>query len=250
MAWRTGSEAHCTNQVAKMHKIALSEAALARVKTRIGKLHPFDTIDPRRSALLVIDMQNYFVKAGHQGEVPLAREIVPNVNRLAAELRRRGGHVVWIRNGTRDTRQSWSNYHDWLTTPERMQRRYESMDEGHDGFEFWHLNDIHPEDGKLTKTRYSAFIQGSSDAERHLRERAIDTILITGTATHICCESTARDAMMLNFKTVMVADGLAANTDEEHNASLSALYGQFADVQTVDEVLQSLERGDKARAAA
>jgi ureidoacrylate peracid hydrolase len=131
-----------------------------------------------------------------------------------------------------------------------MQRRYEAMEEGHDGFEFWHLNDIRPEDARLTKTRYSAFIQGSSAIETHLREREIDTVLIAGTATNICCESTARDAMMLNFKTVMVADALAANSDEEHNASLSALHGQFADVQTVDEVLQSLERGDKARAAA
>src|ERR1700722_815483 len=115
-----------------MHKIAISEGALTRVRTRIGKLHPFDTIDPPRTALLVIDMQNYFVKPGHQGEVPLAREIVPNINRLAAELRSHGGHVVWIRNGTRDTRQSWSNYHEWLTTPERMRRRYEAMDEGHE----------------------------------------------------------------------------------------------------------------------
>jgi ureidoacrylate peracid hydrolase len=233
-----------------MHKIAISEAAMTRARTRIGKLHPFDTIDPLRTALLVIDMQNYFVKAGHQGEVPLAREIVPNINRLAAELRRRGGHVVWIRNGSTDTRQSWSTYHDWLMTPECMQRRYEAMEEGHDGFEFWHLNDIRPEDVRLTKTRYSAFIQGSSAIETHLREHEIDTVLIAGTATNICCESTARDAMMLNFKTVMVADALAANSDEEHNASLSALYGQFADVQTVDDVLQSLKRGDKARAAA
>ena len=87
-----------------MHKTALSEVALARGKRLFGKLHPFDTIDPRRTALLVIDMQNYFVKPGHQAETPLAREIVPNINRLAAELRRRGGHVVWIRNGTADTR--------------------------------------------------------------------------------------------------------------------------------------------------
>ena len=233
-----------------MHKTALSEVALTRGKRLFGKLHPFDTIDPRRTALLVIDMQNYFVKAGHQAETLMAREIVPNINRLGAELRRRGGHVVWIRNGTTDTRQSWSTYHEHLLTPERMRRRYESMEEGHDGFEFWHLNDIRPEDTCLTKKRYSAFIQGSSDAERHLRQWDIDTVLITGTATHICCESSARDAMMLNFKTVMVADGLAANTDEEHNASLSGLYGQFADVQTVDEVMQSLERGDRARAAA
>jgi isochorismate hydrolase len=98
--------------------------------------------------------------------------------------------------------------------------------------------------------RYSAFIQGSSEIQRHLRERKLDTVLITGTATNVCCESSARDAMMLNFKTIMVADGLAASSDEEHNASLSAFYGRFGDVQTVDEVLQSLDRGDKARAAA
>jgi ureidoacrylate peracid hydrolase len=233
-----------------MHKIAISEAALDRMTTRLGKLHPFDVIDPRQTALLVIDMQNYFVKQGHQGEVPLAREIVPNINRLAADLRRRGGHIVWIRNGTTDTRQSWSNYHECLMTPDRMQRRYTAMDIGQDGFEFWHGNDIRPEDAQVTKKRYSAFIHGSSDIERHLRDRNADTLLITGTATNVCCESSARDAMMLNFKVVMVSDGLATHTDEEHNATLSAFYGQFGDVQTVDEVLQSLERGDNARAAA
>jgi ureidoacrylate peracid hydrolase len=122
------------------------------------------------------------------------------------------------------------------------------MEQGHDGFEFWQDNDIRPEDACLTKTRYSAFIQGCSDIERHLRERKLDTVLITGTATN--CESSARDAMMFNFKTIMVADGLAASSDDEHNASLSAFYGQFGDVQMVEEVLQSLERGDKARAVA
>ena len=55
---------------------------------------------------------------------------------------------------------------------------------------------------------------------------------------------------MLNFKVVMVSDGLATHNDEEHNAALSIFYGLFGDVQTVDEALQSLERGDKARAAA
>ncbi len=233
-----------------MHKIAISAAALDRMTARMGKLHPFDVIDPHGAALAVIDMQNYFVKPGEQGEIPLAREIVPNINRLAADLRRRGGHVVWVRNGTRNTRESWSVFHECLMTPDRMQRRYAAMDIGGDGYEYWHLNDIRPEDAQITKTRYSAFIQGSSDLERHLRGRAIDTLLVAGTATNVCCESTARDAMMLNFKVVMVSDGLATHNDEEHNATLSALYGQFADVQSTDEVMQSLERGDKARAAA
>ena len=182
--------------------------------------------------------------------MPLAREIVPNINRLAAELRHRGGHVVWIRNGTTDTRESWSTYHDYLQTPERAQRRYKAMDVGEDGYEYWHLNDIRPEDAQITKKRYSAFIQGSSNVEHHLRTRGIDTVLITGTATNVCCESSARDAMMLNFKTIMVADGLATHSDDEHNATLSNFYGQFGDVQSVDEVVQSLDRGEQARAAA
>jgi nicotinamidase-related amidase len=233
-----------------MHKTAISETAVKRITARLGKPHPFDAIDPHKTALLVIDMQNYFVKQGHQNETPLAREIVPNINRLAAELRRRGGHVVWIRNGTHDTRESWSNYHNYLQTRERAELRLKAMDIGGDGYEFWHLNDIRPEDAQITKKRYSAFIAGSSDIERHLRDRNIDTLLITGTATNVCCESSARDAMMLNFKVVMVSDGCATDTDEQHNASLSAFYGQFGDVQSVDEALQSLERGDKKKAAA
>ena len=233
-----------------MHKIAIAQSALDRMKTRMGKMHPFDTIDPAKTALLVVDMQNYFVKEGHQGEVPLAREIVPNINRLATELRGRGGHVVWIRNGTRDTRESWSNYHGYLQKPERAERRLKAMDIGEDGYAYWHGNDIRPEDAQITKNRYSAFIHGSSDVEHHLRDRGIDTLLITGTATNVCCESTARDAMMLNFKVVLVSDGLATHTDDEHNATLSAFYGQFGDVQTVDELVQSLDHGNKKKAAA
>jgi ureidoacrylate peracid hydrolase len=233
-----------------MHKTAISETAVKRITARLGKPHPFDVIDPGKTALLVVDMQNYFVKQGHQNETPLAREIVPNINRLAAELRRRGGHVVWVRNGTNDTRESWSNYHNYLQTHERAERRLKAMDIGGDGYEFWHLNDIRPEDAQITKKRYSAFIAGSSDIERHLRDLNIDTLLITGTATNVCCESTARDAMMLNFKVVMVSDGCATDTDDEHNATLSAFYGQFGDVQSVDEVAQALERGDKKKAAA
>jgi ureidoacrylate peracid hydrolase len=235
---------------AKMHKIALSEAAQKRMTTRTGKLHPFDAIDPRKTALIVIDMQNYFVKPGHQGEVPASRDIVPNINRLAAELRRRGGHVAWVRNGTRDTRENWSNYHEFLHTPDRCDSRYASMDVNGEGYQYWHLNDIRPDDAQITKTRYSAFIHGSSGIERHLRDRGIDTLLISGTATNVCCESSARDAMMLNFKVIMVSDALATHNDEEHNAALSIFYGLFGDVQTVDEAMQSLERGDRARAAA
>ena len=232
------------------HAFTMPQEVLDRVAKRRGNFRSLDHSDPGKTALVVVDMQNYFVKQGHQSEVPAAREIVPNINRLAAELRRRGGHVFWVRNGTNDTRESWSNYHNYLQSRDRAERRLKSMDIGEDGYDFLHLNDIRPEDAQITKKRYSAFIQGSSDIERHLRERGIDTLLITGTATNVCCESTARDAMMLNFKVVMVADGLATHTDEEHNATLSNFYGQFGDVQTTDEVFEALAKGDQKKAAA
>jgi ureidoacrylate peracid hydrolase len=77
----------------------------------------------------------------------------------------------------------------------------------------------------------------------------IDTVLIGGTATNVCCDVSARDAMMLNFKVIMVPDVLATWRDAEHNATLANFYSIFGDVQTCDEVLASLSRGQEATAA-
>lgn len=94
----------------------------------------------------------------------------------------------------------------------------------------------------MEKRRYSAFIEGSSDLPQRLRAQSYDTVLIAGTVTNTCCESSARDAAMLNFKTVMVADACAANSDEEHNASLAAFYLIFGDVMTVEELVTCFAR--------
>lgn len=232
-----------------MHKLAIPADLVQRVTENAGRAHPFDTLDAAKTAFVVVDMQNYFMKPGYQGEVPMARAVVPGVNRLAAALRERGGHVVWIKNATNDTRESWSIYHDWLMTPARRDRRYASMDTAHEGHALWPELDVRPEDAQIVKKRFSAFIQGSSDIVAHLRGRGIDTVLIGGTATNICCESSARDAMMLNFKVVMVHDALATYTDELHNATLVTFYSLFGDVQTVDEAIASLDRGRQVNAA-
>ena len=232
-----------------MHTLSLPPELTARVIQRAGRAHPFDVLDAAKTAFVVIDMQNYFMKPGFQGEVPMARQIVPHVNRLAAAVRQRGGHVVWIKNATNDTRESWSVYHDWLQTPERRDRRYWSMDTSHEGHALWPALDARPEDAQIVKKRFSAFIQGSSDIVAYLRAHGIDTLLIGGTATNVCCESSARDAMMLNFKVVMVHDVLATYTDAEHNATLATFYSIFGDVQTADEVIASLDRGRKVDAA-
>ena len=80
-----------------------------------------------------------------------------------------------------------------------------------------------PADVKVKKNRFGAFVPGSSQLHSVLQERAIDTVIITGTATNVCCESTARDAMMMNYKVIFVADATATHTDEEHNATLGIM---------------------------
>jgi ureidoacrylate peracid hydrolase len=226
-----------------MHELSIPAHVVERVIRRAGRPHPYDVIEPAKTALVVIDMQNYFMKPGFQGEVPMARKIVPTVNRLAAATRELGGHVVWVRNTTSGTRESWSVLHDWLQTPERRDRRYAGMELGQEGHALWPELEVRPEDAQIVKKRFSAFIQGSSDIEAYLRGRGIDTLLIGGTATQVCCESSARDAMMLNFKVVMVPDALATYSDDEQNASLRAFYSNFGDLQTADEAIASLKRG-------
>ena len=97
--------------------------------------------------------------------------------------------------------------------------------------------DVRPEDKTVVKTRYSAMIQGSSELDARLKEDGVDTVLITGVATNVCCEATARDSMMMGYRTVMVHDSLATFTDEEHNASLTTFYGLFGDVQSTEETI-------------
>jgi ureidoacrylate peracid hydrolase len=232
-----------------MHTLSIPADLVEKVTARAGRPHPFDVIIPSKTALVIIDMQNYFMKPGFQGEVPMARAIVPNVNRLAAALRGLGGHVVWVKNATNDTRESWAVFHDWLQTPDRRDKRYATMDIAHEGHALWSELDAKPEDAQIVKKRFSAFIQGSSDIESHLRGRGIDTLLVGGTATNVCCESSARDAMMLNFKVIMVPDVLATHSDEDHNATLRTFYAIFGDVQTSDEAIESLKRGSQKAAA-
>jgi ureidoacrylate peracid hydrolase len=232
-----------------MHAHSLPAELVSAVTARAGRPHPYDVMEPSKTAFVVVDMQNYFMKPGFQGEVPMARAIVPTVNRLAAVVRALGGHVVWVKNATNDTRESWAVFHDWLMTPERRDRRYATMDVAHEGHALWPELDAKPEDAQIVKKRFSAFIQGSSDIEAYLRGRGIDNLLIGGTATNVCCESSARDAMMLNFKVTMVPDALATYTDEDHNATLRTFYSIFGDVQTSDEVIASLKRGLEKAAA-
>jgi ureidoacrylate peracid hydrolase len=234
-----------------MHEVSIPASIVDRVIERRGRAHVYDDLDPARTALVVIDMQNAFMLPGIAHALcPAATEIVPNINRLAGAVRETGGMVVWVRTTfTAQVLREWSVYFE-LMTRERTRKRIEALTSGSEGHAFWAGLEMRPEDLVVEKTRFSAFIQGSSDLAEVLRARGLDTLLVTGTVTNVCCESTARDAMMLNFKTVMVTDGNAAVTDAEHNSSLVAFYLTFGDIMSTEEVIACLRRKAGRLAAA
>jgi len=225
-----------------MHEIKMPQWAIDIALERRGKLHVHENLNPAKTALIVVDLQNAFmVKEVAVAYVPVAAEIVLNVNRLAAAVRRTGGKVFWIKHSIDETSSiAWS---EWLNmmTPSVREGIVKNLTPGSRGHAIYPTLEVKPEDEVVQKYRFSAFVQGSSDLPRRLRAQGYDTVLITGTVTNVCCESSARDAMMLNFKTIMVSDANAARTDAEHNATLATFYAIFGDVMDTALLIERLE---------
>ena len=223
-----------------MHRYVVSDAVKERLLRRQGKLVSHDEIDAARTALVVVDMQNHFVAEGFPAEIPLSREIVPTINRLARAVRVAGGQVVWVQTTATGALEHWANHHKYMLTPERAAKRLASLDERADGFSLYQALEPLPHDLRVKKIKYSAFIASSSDIDAQLRSRGVDTVLIAGTATNVCCESSARDAMMLDYRVIMLSDATATWTDGEHAATLDNFMLFFGDVMTADEAIGRL----------
>jgi ureidoacrylate peracid hydrolase len=223
-----------------MHSVSVRPEIVARVLARRGRVDWFDRLDPARTALVVIDMQTAFCAPGAPAQVPLSRAIVPAINRLSGALRKLGCPVIWVlhANTSRGGRSDWDLFFNHVVHKDVRERTMAALAPGQQSV--WAELETSPDDHTVIKNRYSALIAGSSQLERLLRSLGIDTVLIAGTKTNVCCESTARDAMMLDFKTVMLSDCCAALSDDEHRAALETIFQQFGDVSTADEVLRKL----------
>ncbi|MCP4997249.1 MAG: cysteine hydrolase [Hyphomicrobiales bacterium] len=114
--------------------------------------------------------------------------------------------------------------------------------EGSYGFQLHQSLDVDAADLRLTKQRHSAFA-GSSDLHEKLQAAGRDTLIVTGTLTNVCCETTTRDAMQLNYNSVFVSDANGTRSDEEHVATLINLALYFADVMTTNEVERLIAKG-------
>jgi nicotinamidase-related amidase len=202
-----------------------------------------DAIDvtPHKTAHIAVDLQLGFMAEGALAEVPAARDIVPAVNRLSRAMRAAGGINVFLRMTVDlDEPRNWGSLFDRMS-PEATAAWAEAFGRGGSQHALWPGLEVGEGDLVLDKTRYSAFIPGASALDETLRARGIDTLIVTGTLTNCCCESTIRDAMQMGYRVIFVADAAAAQDEAAQAATLANMVSlYFADVCSTDEAIARL----------
>jgi nicotinamidase-related amidase len=173
--------------------------------------------DLEHAALLVIDMQEYFRS--------IAEPMLPALAALVARLRDRGVPILFTQHGHDDPVQDGGMLHEWWDDHILV------------GSPEWSLlAEIAPRDGEaiFRKKRYSAF-HGTDLADR-LRSGGITDLVISGVMTNLCCETTARDAFVNDFRVFFLSDGTATAGSDMHEASLRNLEYGFATLLTCEEI--------------
>lgn len=198
-----------------------------------------------RCALLVIDMQNDFLKPGgvlYYNDAPLYA--VPNIIRLIGDCRRLRIPVIYTKTMLNDT---------FGISPLEAAYQPVLFDKGlRDGT--WGVEIIDelkplPEEQIVVKHRYDAFYNTNLEVIlKNIRSMGVvDTVIITGTVTNVCCESTARGAFMRDYKVAFVSDGCGAFDETAHEVSLyniSHFFGRILDTQTL---LAALNNGEESQ---
>jgi isochorismate hydrolase len=176
---------------------------------------------PDRCALLVIDMQRYFLS--------IARPILENVMSVVKACQSRGIITIFTRHGHKDVSKDGGMLRKWWGDL----IEYGSKD--------WELIDsLKPADTDkiVDKNRYSVFQR--TGLEERLKRNEIEELIITGVMTNCCCETTARDAFVKDFRVFFVSDATATANDELHIASLKNLAYGFAHILSTEQLCRHL----------
>lgn len=216
-----------------IHAWAIPEREHARHEARRGRRFAYETLDPRTTALVAIDMVGFFV-----AERPRCQAIVPGIAAVADALRAAGGTVGWVLPAVAPPTPWASDFYG-----EEVAARYAaSGGEGSPEERLWPGFHPHPDDLWAEKSASSAFFPGRSPLPELLAARGIATVLIAGTVTNVCCEASARDAATLGYRVIMLADATAGANDASHNAALTTIYRSYGDVRPVSDVLAMIAR--------
>lgn len=201
-----------------------------------------DRISPRKTAVIVVDMQHDFVAPGAPLETPMGRDLLPNLTRLLDHARQRGMTVIYTAHVHREDGSDMGLYGEiW----EPIGKHKALVDEK-PGVEIY--DPVAPQPGELTvkKHRYSAFY--GTDLDMILREKKIENVAITGVTTENCCMSTARDVMFHNYRVAFISDATgtfdypdvgfgAIPATEVHRVCLGILGVSTAHVMTTEDFI-------------
>ena len=192
--------------------------------------HPKPSFIPDKSALLVIDMQGFFLDERSHAYVPDSIGITDHVQKLIEAFRKNARSVFF-------TRYALLQGED----PGAMGRWWKDvLMDGDRGSEISSSMNPLPSEKVIRKSQYSAFI--GTELEQMLKSAGLEQIVVAGVLTHLCCETTARDAFMRGFDVFFVADATATKSLALHVASLRTLADGFSTLMTTEEVLRCLPK--------
>lgn len=219
---------------------AISQTVVDKVVERRGRLHAFETLDPTRTALVVVDLDSRTMEEPYNQRL---RSMAPKVNAIADELRRWGGTVAWV---TTPVRKASANFLA-IYGAEFAKMHVDASGVNGLATKVWDgLNTI-SDDIYVEKTGGSAFFPGNCDLHEKLEPLKIESLLIAGMVTNVCCESTARDATELGYQVTMVSDVMWGHKQGQHEATLTTFFQNFGDVRHCDDVLQLIRRSEHAK---
>jgi biuret amidohydrolase len=197
-------------------------------------------INPGRTALVIVDMQNCFV-ADSPVAAPLGAEVAARLNRLAGACRQAGISVIWTRHVVRPDGSNTGLLGE-IIPPVAAGIINDDAPTG----ALHPLMDVRPGDALVGKPRFGSF--HGTDLEVILRSRGIDTLILGGINTNVCVDTTAREAAAREFRVLFLSDGTAnfdlpdgglgpASAEELQRAACAVMAFGFAEVTTVDQVL-------------
>jgi isochorismate hydrolase len=184
---------------------------------------------PKNSALLVIDIQEFFLKEDSHAFLPAAKTIIPNINSLIDAYKKKDFPIIFTMHALAPNEKPGIMGRWWRDVPKLDSPLSKICSSIH-----WKKNDI-----TLQKSRYSAFI--GTNLDKILKDKKIDTLVITGIMTHLCCESTARDAFMRDYEVYFVIDATASYNETLHVSSLITLTNGFAIPVKTDTILKEVQ---------
>ena len=200
-----------------------------------------------RTALVIVDMQKVFCEPDGALHVPSTAAIVPAIQELASTCRRAGMPVVYLRHIVRGDGSDTGRMRDLYPDADQVLAR--------DNPQVVIIDELAPEAGDIVvdKLFYSGF--HGTDLDTVLRSRDVDTLMVCGTVTNVCCDTTIRDAVHREYKVISVSDANAAmpypdlgwgevTAEEVQKVALTTFAYEFGEVVSTKQLLKRLRGQD------